>query len=87
MSRIDQMLQQIEDRFKHHPPTNQEEIENHEMIRAEFKGIALELTRSLPEKVTTSRAFALVLTKLEQAMMWCNEAYERNMPTIDEEIE
>lgn len=84
MSRIDQMLVQIEDRFKHHPPLNQKEIEYHEMIRTEFTGIAMELARSLPEKVTISREFALTLTHLEIAMFCCNAAYARNKPLVDE---
>lgn len=80
------MLQQIEDRFRHYPPRNQEEIEAHEMIRREFSGLALELTRSLPESVTTSREFALTLTYLEIAMFCCNAAYARNKIN-EEEIE
>lgn len=84
MNRIDQMLKHIDERFMHHPPQNQEEIEYHEMIRTEFRGIAMELTRSLPEKVTTSREFSLTLTKLEEGLFWCNAAYARNKPLVDE---
>lgn len=85
MDRKEQMLHQINERFSHHPPMNKEEVENHEMIRTEFKGIALELTRTLPESVTTSREFALTLTHLEIASYCCHAAYARNKPKEGDE--
>lgn len=68
-------LEQIQERFKHHPPRNQAEINVHEGIRGLFLATAATLLESLPEGVVQSREFAQVLTDLENGMMHCNQAY------------
>lgn len=77
-TRTQKMIVEIEDRFQHHPPEDEKEVEIHAFIRAKFEDIATELVQELPEQVCTSREFAVTLTKIEEAMMWCNAAYARN---------
>lgn len=72
------MMEEIEKRFKHYPPKDQEQINVHEAIRHEIKQVALALTVSLPQQVINTREFSQVLTDLENAMMHANAAYARH---------
>lgn len=72
------MTEEIKARFNHYPPKNQDEIKVHEAVREVCLGAALDLIGLLPEKVTHTREFSLVLTNLESAMMYANAAYARH---------
>lgn len=73
-----EMLNEIDRRFKHYAPKNEEEIKVHEIIREKLRYCAKEFTMSLPMKVVNSREFAMFLTDLENAMMHANAAYARH---------
>lgn len=72
--------EKVRERFKHHPPRNDNEIKMHEFIRDRFVNVALHLMETLPEQVVQTREFAQVLTDLENGMMHCNQAYALNKP-------
>lgn len=72
------MIKEIQERFKHHPPKNEDEIKVHEAIREICLGAVLDLVGLLPEKVLKTREFSQVLTDLENAMMHANAAYARH---------
>lgn len=63
----------IENDFTYHPPTP-EKGELHEEVRTTFKSVAHYMDELLPN----SREKALVLTKLEEALLWANAAIARN---------
>lgn len=63
----------IERRFRHHPPTTQEHVEAHENTREAFRGLAHQMNDTLPE----GREKSLVLTHLEEGLMWANAALAR----------
>lgn len=73
-----QIHTEIAGRFKHYPPTTQDEIKIHEEIRAICKEAADALASLLPENVVRTREFSQTLTDLENAMMHANAAYARN---------
>lgn len=64
---------ELQDRFKHHPPTADRIAEAHGVIRAEFLDLALKLNDYLPE----GREKSIVFTKLEEAMFWANGSIAR----------
>lgn len=72
------MNSEVMARFKHYPPSNEEEIKIHEGVRYIFKGAAFHLIELLPEKVINTREFSQVLTDLENAMMHANAAFARH---------
>lgn len=74
----EKMRDEINARFKHYPPANQDEIKTHEAIREACKNAAINLIVILPEKVVNTREFSQVLTDLENAMMHANAAYARH---------
>lgn len=74
----EQLYDEIDARFKHYAPQNQEEILIHQSIRVTLRDTAVDLVHALPEKVTNSREFSQVLTDLENAMMHANQAYARH---------
>ena len=61
------------ERFRHHPPSSDQIIEAHDMIREDFKDLALKLNDTIPE----GREKAVMFTKLEEAMFWANGAVAR----------
>lgn len=63
----------IEHRFGYHPPKNEATIKEHELVRAQTKGIAHYWSGNLPE----GREKSLAITKLEEAMFWANAAIAR----------
>jgi len=65
--------EELIERFKHHPPTADQIIEAHDMIREEFKDLALKMNDTIPE----GREKSLMFTKLEEAMFWANGAVAR----------
>ena len=63
----------IDKRFDHHPPTPVSQP-MHERTRTEYKRLAMDMARTLPE----SREKSLAITKLEESLMWANAAIARN---------
>lgn len=63
----------IDNRFTHHPPDALKQ-EHHEKVRAQFKALAKDMEADLP----AGRERSLVITKLEEALMWANAAIARN---------
>lgn len=66
-------MSELDERFKHHPPTSETIEEAHNALR--------ESSRSLAEVVEFTcpggREKALALTKIEEAMFWANAAVAR----------
>ena len=65
---------ELSHRFKYHPPKDQSVAGLHEHIRSGMHFTAEWLNDVLPE----GREKALVMTHLEEAMMWANAAVARN---------
>ena len=63
----------IKNRFSYHPPTQPGRADAHEKTRALFTEFASLLDAALPP----GREHALVITKLEEALMWANAAIAR----------
>jgi hypothetical protein len=63
----------IENRFKHHPPTSGKTINAHEAVRT----FCLDLANNINKLVPDSREKSLALTKLEEVMMWSNAGIAR----------
>lgn len=61
-------------RFEFHPADTDSKQLAHERVRAVCRGVALHLNDMLPE----GREKSLVMTKLEEAMMWANASIARN---------
>ncbi|MEU7096067.1 Acb2/Tad1 domain-containing protein [Kitasatospora aureofaciens] len=66
---------EINNRFDHHPPTDEDTVILHEYVRAQCKRLASELDLHLLD----GREKALALTKLEEAMFWANAAVARQV--------
>lgn len=73
MNKAELMLD-LKNRFKHHPPRNEEEIQQHEQVRKLCLGLALELVTICP----VSRKLSLALTHLEEVMFFANGALARH---------
>jgi hypothetical protein len=67
------MTQDIDRRFDHHPPKDDDTILLHKQTRERTKQLAGIYHSTLPE----GREKALALTKLEEALMWANAAIAR----------
>jgi hypothetical protein len=64
---------EIEKRFRHHPPRSQQDGQAHESAREAFRQLAHEMNETLPD----GREKSLVLTALEEGLMWANAALAR----------
>lgn len=62
----------LENRFKHHPPTGDRGAHHCEVRKA-----ALEFARVLRAFVPDGRELALAITRVEEAMMWGNAGIAR----------
>jgi hypothetical protein len=71
-------MENMEIRFKYHPPRDEKTKQTHELVRAEFLALANKLDDLLPE----GREKSLVLTKLEEAMMWANASIARQNSNV-----
>jgi len=69
------ILRQIENNHKHHPPINEHVVKAHELVRELTKQCALGLAGICPDTWELS----IALTKMEEAMYWANAAVARNM--------
>ena len=63
----------IPNRFKHHPPKNNQ-VERYLAIREKAKELALLIEAECP----FSREASLAMTNVEQAVMWANASIARN---------
>lgn len=68
------MIEDLENRFKHHPPKNAEVASAHEDVRS----CCLVLARLIDDAAPDSREKSLAVTKLEEVMFWANAAIARN---------
>lgn len=66
-------FKEIDRRFDHHPPKDDDTILMHKQTRDRTKQLAEIFEVTLPE----GREKALALTKLEEALMWANAAIAR----------
>jgi hypothetical protein len=66
--------EQLEHRFAHHPPRNEQTAQAHESVRSLLQATAILIRDATP----TGREQSLALTKLEEAMFWANAAIARN---------
>lgn len=69
-------MEEITNRFTYHPPRNHREIAEHQLVRSTLEEVAQALVGVTP----ASREQSLMLTHLEQAMMYANAALARNRP-------
>ncbi len=64
---------ELDERFKHHPPTHKGIEEAHNDVRRAFRT----MSRVVEELCPAGREKALALTKIEEAMFWANAAIAR----------
>lgn len=67
-------MQDLGYRFDYHPPLNERIKDQHQKVRERTKDLATWMDDNLPE----GREKSLVITHLEEAMMWANAAIARN---------
>ncbi|GAA2665290.1 Acb2/Tad1 domain-containing protein [Nonomuraea recticatena] len=65
---------ELANRFEYHPPKDDETRGAHEYVRQVVYGVAVLLDKRVPE----SREKSLMMTHLEEALMWANAAIARN---------
>lgn len=65
----------LKNRFAYHPPKTAERVDQHEQVRSECFMLAVLLNHLLPD----GREKAVVMTHLEDAMMWSNAALARQL--------
>lgn len=66
-------IEDINNRFVYHAP-DEDDVSDHEEVRAECRSLALHLNLILPD----GREKSLALTHLEEVMFWSNAAIARN---------
>ena len=64
---------ELDHRFKHHVPQNDETIAQHGAVRGRAFGFASFIQEACPP----SRERSLALTKIEEAMFWANASIAR----------
>lgn len=62
-------------RFAYHRPASQAVADLHQKIRT----LHLELAQQVNLRVPDGREKSIVMTKLEESMMWCNAAIARHV--------
>lgn len=67
------MITDLEHRFKYHPPTTDDVAQAHGIVRE----LCLETARDLVNVTPAGREQSLMVTHLEEAMMWANAAIAR----------
>ena len=68
----------INKRFTHYPPANDEDVSYHSQVRHAIWGAAECLRLLCPE----GRELSLAITKLEEATFWANAALARSRAQI-----
>lgn len=66
--------EEIDNRFRYHPPRNCDVVQAHEQVRDMVRWVAGRFDEELPG----GREKALAITKLEEALFWANAAIARN---------
>lgn len=69
------MIDGLDDRFKHHPPSTQEIADTH----IEVRRLLSELAGQIDSLVPDGREKLLAITKLEETGFWCNAGIARIM--------
>jgi hypothetical protein len=64
----------LDNRFKYHPPSDPGVAEQHEHVRY----FARRMAEVIEQKCPDSREKSLAMTALEESMMWANAAIARN---------
>ena len=64
----------MEHRFGYHPPSSEEIVHQHQLVRQEMLLAADLFENMLPD----GREKSLAITKLEEAMFWANAAIARS---------
>ena len=64
----------LDKRFDHHPPSNNDVANTHEIMREAFKELASHVVAWVPE----GREQSLALTALEEGLMWSNAGIARH---------
>jgi hypothetical protein len=73
-------INDLKNRFGYHAPKDDGVKKTHARIRALHYATAIELNAYLPD----GREKALVMTKLEESMMWANAAIARMNPITED---
>jgi hypothetical protein len=69
----------LENRFGYHAPPNDTVKADHAAVRSLHHLLATQMNELLPD----GREKSIVLTKLEESMMWCNAAIARKNPITE----
>lgn len=69
---------EMENRFMHHRPKDEQTVQAHETVRLVLMRTAYQLEHA---GVPAGREWALVLTKLEEVMFWANAGIARHGAT------
>lgn len=72
-------LEDLENRFSYSAPKDEETKQKHETVRNTCLRVAVDFNNIIPE----GREKALVMTHLEQVMMWANAAIAREKKEED----
>lgn len=67
-------VEDLENRFKFHPATDEEKRNDHASVRENCLKLALFINEKVPE----GREKSLAITHLEEVMMWANAGIARN---------
>jgi hypothetical protein len=70
--------EEIIERFRYKEPSDTVIVDAHDLVREEFKELALKMNDILPE----GREKALVLTRIEEAMHWANSSIALNQSVL-----
>jgi hypothetical protein len=73
-------IDELANRFRFHPATTDDRARAHEWVRDNVGNLAAAMNGALPE----GREKALVMTHLEEVMMWANAAIARQ-PDVPEQ--
>jgi len=68
---------EINKRFSFHPATDKSRPQ-HEDARSIIRGAAIQVNKVIPD----GREAAVVMTKLEEALMWANKAIAMHDPVV-----
>ena len=72
---------ELEHRFKYHPPNTEEKVERHQKVRSVLFSAADEIVELTGPP---SREQSTAITKLEEAMFWANAAIAREIVAPEE---
>lgn len=72
-------VEDLDERFDHHPSTSEIVSDAHQTIRETFK----HATEVIDDLIIDSREKSVALTKLEEAMFWSNAAVARAQAVND----